>query len=113
MLTHPPTQLPMLRMTPIPQRLKQMSISPNATAIFGRTGTCTIQAAWNNHILIQGLKVFHGNHVPPAIPKIVLVDKASPFLTSNREESYKPIILHRVAILWIWLSIVCFADDKL
>src|SRR5438132_7266818 len=33
MLSHPRTQLPMLRMTPIPQRLKQMSISPNTTAI--------------------------------------------------------------------------------
>src|SRR5258708_12652266 len=103
----------MLRMTPIPQRLKQMSISPNTTAIFGRAGTCTIQAAWNNHILIQGLNVFHRNHVLPTIPKIILVDKASPFLTSNRAESYTSIILHRVAILWIWLSIVCFAGDKL
>src|SRR5260370_16890151 len=113
MLPHPPPQLPMLRMTPIPQRLKQMSISPNTTAIFGRASTCTIQAAWNNHILNQGLNVFHRNHVLPTIPKIILVDKASPFLTSNRAESYTSIILHRVAILWIWLSIVCFAGDKL
>jgi hypothetical protein len=51
--------------------------------------------------------------VPPTIPKIILVDKASPFPTSNRAESYTSIILHRVAILWIWLSIICFADDKL
>src|SRR5205807_10180090 len=100
-------------MTPIPQRFQQMSISPNATAIFGRTGTRSIQAAWNNHILIQGLNVFYCNHVPPTIPKIILVDKASPFLTSNRAESYTSMILHRVAILCIGLSIVCFADDKL
>src|SRR5437588_12256578 len=113
MLSHPGTQLLVLGMTPIPQRFQQMSISPNTTAIFGRTGTGSIQATWNNHKLIQGLKVFHGNHVPPTIPKIILVDKASPFLTSNLAESYTPIILHRVAILWIWLSIVCFADDKL
>src|SRR3989440_2524229 len=100
-------------MTPIPQCFQQMSISPNTTAIFGRTGTCTIQAAWNNHIVIQRLDVFYRNHVAPTIPKIILVDKASPFLTSNCAESYTPIILHRVAILWIWLSIICFADDKL
>ena len=62
MLSHPSTQLLVLGMTPIVQCFQQMSISPNTTAIFGRTGTCTIQAAWNNHILIQGLKVFHCNH---------------------------------------------------
>src|SRR3989440_10915062 len=100
-------------MTPIPQRFQQTSISPNATAIFGRTGTCTIQAAWNKHILIQGLDVFHRNYVPPTISKIVFVDKAGPFLTSNRAESYTSMILHRVAIFWIWLSIGGFADDKL
>src|ERR1051326_7861940 len=90
-----------------------MSISSNTAAIFGRTGTCTIQAAWNDHILSQGLDIFHGNHVPPTIPKIVFVDKAGPCLRSDLAESYTSFILHRVAILWIWLSIVCFADDKL
>src|SRR2546421_1076451 len=113
MLSHPRTQLPMVRMTPIPQRLKQMSISPNTTAIFGRAGTCTIQAAWNKHRLIQGLNVFHRHRVPPTIPKIILVDKAPPFPTSNRAQTYTSIILHRLAILRIWLSIGGFADAKL
>src|SRR5438876_4781633 len=103
----------MLRMASIFQRLKQMCISPNATAIFGRTCTCSIQAAWNNTIIGHRLDVFHCNHMPPTIPKIILVDKASPFLTSNRSQSYASLILHRIAILWIWLSIVCLADDEL
>src|SRR5258706_16198392 len=90
-----------------------MSISPNATTIFRRAGACSIQAAWNNHILIQGLDVFYRNLVPSTISKIVFVDEASPFLTSNRAESYTPIILHRIAILWIWLSIVCLAHNEL
>src|SRR6266568_5083053 len=90
-----------------------MCISPNATAIFRRTCTCTIQAAWNNHIIGHRLYIFHGNHMAPTIPKIILVDKASPFLTSNRSQSYASLILHRLAILWIWLPIVCLADDEL
>src|SRR5207302_8710244 len=100
MLSHPGTQLLVLGMTPIPQRFQQMSISPNATAIFGRTGTRSIQAAWNYDILIQGLNVFYCNHVPPTIRKIILVDIASPFLTSSRAESYTSMIRQRVAILW-------------
>src|SRR6266699_4837411 len=44
---------------------------------------------------------------------IILVEKANLFLTSNRSQSYASIILHRIAILWIWLSIVCLADDEL
>src|SRR6266699_3577363 len=90
-----------------------MSISPNATTIFRRAGACSIQAAWNNHILIQGLDVFYRNLVPPTISKIVFVDEASPFLTSNRAEAYTSIILHRLPILWIWLSIVCLSDNEL
>src|SRR6266699_4064351 len=90
-----------------------MCISPNATAIFGRTCTCSIQAAWNNHIIGYRLYIFHGNLMPPTIPKIILVDKASPFLTSNRSQSYASLILHRFAILWIWLSIVRLAYNEL
>src|SRR6266568_5194095 len=90
-----------------------MCISPNATAIFGRTCTRSIQAAWNNNIIGHRLYVFHCNHMPPTIPKIILVDKASLFLTNNRSQSYASIILHCIAILWIWLSIVCLADDEL
>src|SRR6266487_1086783 len=90
-----------------------MCISPNATAIFGRTCTCPIQAAWNNHILGHRLYVFHGHHMPPTISKIILVAKASPFLTSNRSQSYASLILHRLAILWIWLSLVGLAHDEL
>jgi len=112
-LSHPGTQLLVLGMTTIPQRLKQMRITTNAAAILWRTGTCTIQAAWNNYILGQGLDVFYSNHVPPTIPKIIFVDKASPFLTGDCSESYTSIILHPVAILWIWFSIVHGADDEL
>src|SRR6266700_6819278 len=90
-----------------------MCISPNATAIFRRTCTCPIQAAWHNHIIGHRLYIFHCHHMPPPIPKIILVEKASPFLTSNRSQSYASIILHCIAILWIWLSIVCLADDEL
>src|SRR6266581_4675671 len=90
-----------------------MCISPNATAIFRRTCTSSIQAAWNNNIIGHRLYVFHCNHMAPTIPKIILVDEASPFLTSNRSQSYASLILHRLAILWIWLPIVCLADDKL
>src|SRR5438094_5980608 len=90
-----------------------MCISPNATAIFGRAGPCSIQTAWNNYILIQGFDMLYRNHMPPTISKIVFIDKAGPFLTGNRAESYTSIILHRIAILWIWLSIVCLADDEL
>src|SRR6266702_7738926 len=90
-----------------------MCISTNATAIFGRTCTCSIQAAWNNHIIGHRLYIFHCNLMPPTIPKIILVDKASPFLTSNRSQSYASLILHRIAILWIWLSIVRLAYNEL
>src|SRR2546429_9687843 len=90
-----------------------MCISPNATAIFGRTCPRSIQAAWNNNIIGHRLYIFHCNHMVPTIPKIILVDKANLFLTSNRSQSYASIILHRIAILWIWLSIVCLADDEL
>src|SRR5437588_6782748 len=103
----------MLRMASISQRLKQMRITTNPTTILRRAGSCTIQAAWNNNIISHRLYVFHCNYMPPTIPKIILVDKASPFLTSNRSQSYASIILHRIAILWIWLSIVCLADDEL
>src|SRR5205809_807282 len=90
-----------------------MCISPNSTAIFRRTCTRPIQAAWNNTIIVHRLYVFHGNHMPPTIPKIILVDKASSFLTSNHSQSDASIIFHHIAILWIWLSIVCFVDDEL
>src|SRR5260370_5368378 len=100
-------------MTSIPQRFKQMCIAANASAIFGRAGTCSIQATWDNHILVQGANIFYCNHVSPTISKIVFVDKASTYLTSDLLEPYASLILHPVAIFWIWLSIVCFADDDL
>src|SRR6266571_1442497 len=90
-----------------------MGITTNATAIFWRARTCPIQAAWNNHVIGHRLYIFHGHHMLPTISKIILVAKASPFLTSNRSQSYASLILHRLAILWIWLSIVGLAHDEL
>src|SRR6266516_971648 len=90
-----------------------MGITTNATAIFWMARTCPIQAAWNNQVIGHRLYVFHGNHMPPTISKIILVAKASPFLTSNRSQSYASLILHRTAILWIRLSIVGLAHDEL
>ena len=113
MLSHPGTQLLVLGMPAISQGLKQMFVAPNATAILWRAGPCSVQTAWNNHILIQGFDVLYRNYVLPTISKIVFVNKAGSFLTSDSAESYTSIVLHRVAILWIWLSIVCLADDEL
>jgi hypothetical protein len=51
--------------------------------------------------------------MPPTISKIVFIDKAGPFLMGNRAKAYTSIILHRLPILWIWLSIVCLSDNEL
>src|SRR6266704_4258259 len=90
-----------------------MCIAPNAPAILRRAGTRSIQAAWNNYIFGQGLNVFYRNHVPPTIPKIIFVDKLSPFLTGDRSEPYTSLVLHLVPIFGVWLSVARGADYEL
>src|SRR5947209_4942810 len=103
----------MLRMTSIPQRFKQMFIAPNTTTILRRACACSIQTAWNDHILCQWLDVFYRNHMAPPIPKIIFIDKAGPCLTGNPAQSDTPIIPHLVPILGIGLSVIRGAHDEL
>ena len=49
----------------------------------------------------------------PTIPKIILVDKLSPFLTSDRSEPYTSLVLHLVPIFGVWLSVARSADYEL
>src|SRR5205823_737107 len=100
-------------MASITQRFKQAFIAANAATILGRACTRSIQATWNNHILRQWLDMFYSNHMAPAVPKIVFVDKAGPFLRGDPAESDTSITLHLRFIIGIWLSIVRFADNEL
>jgi len=100
-------------MTSVSQSFKQVFIASNATTILGRARACSIQTAWNYHILCPWLNVFYRDHMTPTIPKIIFVDKAGPFLTGNPAESDTPIIPHPVLILWIRLSITRVAGNEL
>src|SRR5713226_7587685 len=90
-----------------------MFVTSDAAAILWRARACSIQAAWNDHILRPWLDAFYRNHMTPTIPKIVLVDKAGSFLTSDLAESDPTIVFHPIPILWIRLSIACRAGDEL
>src|SRR5205814_1322646 len=110
--SRPRTKLLVLAMPPVPQRFKDAFIVAIAATILGRAGARSIQATWNNHILCQRLDLLYSNHMSPAIPKIVFVDKAGPFLRGDLAESDVSITLHFGFILGIWLSIVGVADDE-
>src|SRR5712692_437769 len=90
-----------------------MCIAPDTTTILWRTRTSSIQAARNYHLLSQWQNMFYGNHMTPAIPKIVFVNKTGPFLTGDPTKSSTSIILHLVPILWVWLAIACATYDEL
>src|SRR5436309_13117600 len=82
-LSCPCTKLLVLCMTSISQCFKQVSIATNATAMLGRTRARSIQTAWHNHLLCHWHDIFYSNHMAPIVSKIICVDKARPFITSN------------------------------
>src|SRR5258708_11103707 len=100
-------------MTRIAQSFKQMSLPANATAILGRACASTIQTVWSNTLLRPWLDVFHRNHMPPAISKVIFVEKAGSFFPSDSSESGASIVFHPIFKFWIWLAIMRGADDEL
>src|SRR5258708_4230532 len=71
----------------ITQSFKQTLIPSNATAILGRARTSTIQTPWSHALLRPWLDVFHGNHMPPAISKVIFVEKAGSFFPPSVSSS--------------------------
>src|SRR5205814_3608535 len=87
--------------------------APNTPGALGRTGTPSIQTAWNNVMLRSGPEVFDGNDMLPAVTEIILVCEASSFLASDVPQEDTPVALHVVVILWVRLPVARRADEKL
>src|SRR5258708_15877761 len=93
-------------MTRIAQSFKQMLIPSNATAILGRACASTIQTVWSHTLLRPWLDVFHRNHMPPAISKVIFVEKAGSFFPSDSSESGASIVFNPIFKFWIWLPFI-------
>lgn len=113
MLASPRAQLPVLGMAPVPQRLQQILVAPNASAILGRTGASAFDTARNQMKISAGPHLFDGNKMHPAIAEIVLVAKADSFLASDVAQPDPLVTLHVVVIVRVWFPIARLANEKL
>ncbi len=109
----PLPQRAMLRVSPVPECLKQVLVAANTSTIFWRTGSLPIQAAWNERIFGARPDILDGHTMLPAIAEIILVDKAGPLFTGKVTQPDTPLVLHLVVVFWVWLPVVCPADKKL
>src|SRR5712691_1741490 len=109
----PRTQLPVLRMTPVPQHGEQVFIPPYSTAVLGRTGTPPIQTAWNDVKFRPRPEVFESHEMLPAVAEIVLIHPAGSLFAGNVTEANPSVTLHVGVLLRVQLPVACRADDEL